>query len=137
MSTEIEKNEQKEMEADPSEQVKLLSTGVLPLKTPIQKNDKEYEKLKYDFSMITGWDYADAMDSDPRANNTFRISAKQALSLFALAVVRHSPEIPANAVKEQLSMEDSMNAIRLATSFFIASTRAASKRFMKESQTRQ
>lgn len=115
---------------DPAEQARQLATGKIGLSTPIKNGDDELSELNYDFSKITGWDYADAMDSDNTNTNIFRITAKQALSLFATAVAKATPGLAALGVKEQISLGDGMNAVRIATAFFVASTRAANKRIL-------
>lgn len=112
---------------DPEEQLKRLTSGVLPLKFPIQSGGQEHGKIAYDFGAIMGWDYADAMDSDPKNSNLFRISPKQALSLFAVAARKATPGVSDLDVKEQLNAVDAMNAIRIASAFFVASTRVGSK----------
>jgi len=113
---------------DPTEQVKRLASGELLLENPIKSGAQSYDKISYDFRKITGWDYADAMDSDSKNSNLFWITAKQALSLFAVAASKATPGMSSMDVKEQIGMGDTMNAVRIATAFFIASTRAGNMR---------
>ena len=124
------KGNQETQAIDFAEQAKKVAAGKLLLECPIKSGSDEYAEVAYDFSKITGWGYADAMDCDPGNTNLFRISPKQALTLFAAAVSMEMPGVSAMDVKEQMVIGDSMNAIRIATAFFVASTRAASKRIL-------
>lgn len=60
-------------------------SGIITLKTPLRAGGRDVTELAYDFGKLTGWEYADAMDMDPRAGNIYRITRKQALCLFAMA----------------------------------------------------
>ena len=60
-------------------------SGIITLKTPLRAGGRDVTELAYDFGKLTGWEYADAMDMDPRAGNIYKITRKQALCLFAAA----------------------------------------------------
>lgn len=42
-------------------------SGIITLKTPLRAGGRDVTELAYDFGKLTGWEYADAMDMDPRA----------------------------------------------------------------------
>lgn len=101
-----------------------LEKGVMKLTNPIRGGGKDLPELKYDFTKLTAWEYAEAMDSDAAQTNAFKISKKQALALFAMAVSKETPELDEKDVKERLSVKDGVQAVNLATVFFVAASRA-------------
>lgn len=105
--------------------------GKLKLDTPIRASGQDIEELAYDFRSMTGLEYADAMDSDPKATQTFRITTRQALALFAAAAAKETPRVDAKDILENLSPADALAAAQIATVFFNASTRAASLHISK------
>jgi len=118
-------------EAAAVEAVRTLSIGKLVLAQPVTHAGKEYTELAYDLGSLTGWDYVKAMDSDPNNNNIFRLSATQAMSLLGMAIHKAMPQISALEASDLLGMADSINGVRIATVFFVASTRAANKRISR------
>ena len=67
--------------------------GRLSLETPIVAGDEEITELAYDFNELTGMEYTDAMDSDPNAQQIYRITYRQALALFAKAASKQTDKI--------------------------------------------
>lgn len=120
--------EKKKPITDPVEQINKFGRGTLKLETPIKAGDKDVSELKYDFTRLTGWEYADAMDSDAGAGNIFRVTSKQALLLFAKTAGKETEGIDATDIKERIGVTDSIKAVQLATIFFVASTRAGNNR---------
>lgn len=105
--------------------------GRLTLAAPITYNDEEITELAYDFTALTGMEYADAMDSDASAQQIFRITNRQGLALFAAAAAKQTPELDSKEIMENLGVADAMEGVQLATSFFAASTRAGRMRISK------
>ena len=98
--------------------VKRIASGILKLEKPIRSGDADVTELYYDFNEITGWEYAEAMDSDKAAPNVFVMTSKQALALFAKAADKGTKGIDEIDIKERLGGIDAMEAVQLATLFF-------------------
>lgn len=113
---------------DPNEQLRKLAKGKMQLETPIRAGGKDITELEYDFQKLTGWEYADAMDSDYSSSSMFRISNRQAFCLFAAAAGKVTPGIDATDIRERMGSTDAVKAVQLATIFFTASARAGNKR---------
>ena len=113
---------------DPAEQIRQMGRGKMELETPILVADKPVNELHYDFTKLTGWEYADAMDSDPSGSNIFRISSKQGLLLFAAAAAKETEGVDATDIRERMGVADAIKAVQVATVFFVASTREGNKR---------
>ena len=107
--------------------------GILSLETPILAGDKNITELVYDFNELTGMDYIDAMDSDPNAQQIFKITYRQALALFAKAAAKETEYVDMRDILERIGMTDAVEAVQLATLFFSASTRAGQLRISKRS----
>ena len=105
--------------------------GRLQLETPFRLGDREVNELAFDFTVMTGMEYADAMDNDPNANQIFRISYRQALALFAKSAAKQSDRIDDKDILENIGMTDAVEAVQVATLFFSASTRAGRLRILK------
>ena len=105
------------------ELAKKLEKGEMKLLEPIKGGGKVLDALQYDFTALTAWEYADAMDADTAQVNSFRISKRQAISLFAAAVAKVMPELDARDVKERMGVKDGVQAVNLATVFFVAASR--------------
>ena len=105
--------------------MKELASGTMKLETPIRCRSKDVAELMYDFSKLNGWEYAEAMDGDPDARNVFRVTAKQAMNLFAKAVDKSMPDIDAVDVKRQLSLVDTVKAVQLGTLFLVTCSQVA------------
>lgn len=105
--------------------------GRLALETPILSGDEEITELIYDFTELTGMEYADAMDSDPNAQQIYKITYRQGLALFARAAAKQTDRVDARDIVERIGMTDAVEAVQLATLFFSASTRAGRLRISK------
>ena len=106
--------------------------GRLKLEKPILAGDEEVEELIYDFTDLTGTEYADAMDSDMNAQQIYRITYRQALALFAKAAAKQTERVDSRDIVERIGMTDAVEAVQLATLFFSASTRAGRLRISKK-----
>ena len=105
--------------------------GRLKLEKPIQAGDHEITELPYDFNDLTGIEYTMAMDSDMNARETFKITYRQSLALFAAAAAKHVEGLDSRDIIEKIGMTDAVEGVQLATSFFVASTRAGRLRISK------
>lgn len=106
--------------------------GRLALETPITAGDTEITELVYDFTVLTGLEYTEAMDSDMNNPQLFKITSRQALALFAVAAAKQTPELDKRDIMERIGMTDSVAAVQLATLFFSASTRTSRLRISKK-----
>lgn len=127
-----DKKDDKNVLTDPEEQIRKFGHGKLRLCTPIRANGQDVTELVYDFTKLTGNDYVDAMDTDTKAVNLFRLSGRQALALFAAAAGKATPGIDATDIRERMNVQDTMKAVQLATVFFAASNRAGNNRISNE-----
>ena len=105
--------------------------GRLKLETPITAGDEEITELPYDFMALTGHEFADAMDSDRKAQQVYQITYRQALNLFAWAAAKQSDKLDVHDIVERLGVTDAVEGVQLATLFFNASTRAGQLRISK------
>ena len=105
--------------------------GRIRLETPIFAHDTEITELCYDFTVMKGIEYTDAMDSDPNANNAFFITKRQALALFAKAAAKQTEGLDMQDIISNLGVTDSVEAVEIATLFFNASRRAGRMRISK------
>ena len=105
--------------------------GRLTLETPIKSGDEEITELIYDFTALNGMEYTDAMDSDPNATGNYRITYRQALSLFAKAAAKQTDRMDMQDIVSQIGVTDAVEGVQLATLFFNASTRAGRLRISK------
>ncbi len=106
--------------------------GRLRLETPIESGDEEITELVYDFTEMTGVEYADAMDSDQNATGTYRITYRQALALFAKAAAKQTERLDMQDIISKIGATDAVEGVQLATLFFNASTRAGRLRITKK-----
>ncbi len=106
--------------------------GRMKLETPIKSGDHMIEELIYDFTDLTGIEYTLAMDSDMNARDAFKITYRQSLALFAAAAGKHTDHIDSQNIIENIGMTDAVEGVQLATSFFVASTRAGRLRISKK-----
>ena len=105
--------------------------GRMKLETPIRKGEKEYTELEYDFTVLKGFEYTDAMDSDANATNAFNITRRQALALFAKAAAKQTEGLDMQEIVAEMGVTDSVEAVEIATLFFNASRRAGRMRISK------
>ena len=106
--------------------------GKMRLETPINVHETEYTELEYDFTVLKGFEYTDAMDSDPNAMNSFNITKRQALALFAKAAAKQTDGLDMQDIVGEIGMTDSVEAVEIATLFFNASRRAGRMRISKK-----
>ncbi len=99
-----------------------VKKGVMKLVDPFSIGSETYEELEWDFTKISGWDYAAACDIDTNKPNVFRLSQVQALALFAKAVNKCST-LDWQDVMNSISGADAINAIQTATVFFVSAGR--------------
>lgn len=104
-----------------------LSSGRFKLAMPIMDGEKKYEELNYDFTALTGWELAKALDTG-KAKASFDLSDVQALSLFAAAAAKCTEGIDAIDIRERLSAADATTAIKLSIIFFNSTSLAGSLR---------
>ena len=113
--------------------VSKATIGTLKLAAPFKSDGIEITELHYDFKAVTGVEFADAMDSDnSRKSDSFRITGKQALALFAVAVEKCEEHVDKQDVLRGLSVEDAVAAIQAATLFFRAASQAGSLRTSRD-----
>ena len=105
--------------------------GRIRLETPILAHDEQITELCYDFTVMKGFEYTDAMDSDPNANNAFFITKRQALALFAKAAAKQTEGMDMQDIISGLGVTDAVEAVEIATLFFNASRRAGRMRISK------
>lgn len=117
---------------DPEEQIRQFGRGRMELRVPIRDGENLCKELKWDFLALTGAEYVDALDRDMRANNTFRITNVQALSLFAAAAAKATPGIDATDIRSRIGVMDAQKATQIATVFFTASSRAGNRNIFNE-----
>lgn len=123
-NTEAQQENQTPPEMTPEEAMEKLTRGVLKLKEPITVRGKDTKELAYDFGKLRGVDYVNAMDSDRESRNIFKVSSKQAFTLFAKACAKvNSGDLDEVDVMQRLGLADTMQAVQTATVFLVASSR--------------
>ncbi len=125
--------EERKAKVREAEEVMMKGRGVLTLETPISSGGKEIDKLTYDFTDLTGMEYIDALDSDTNANNSFKITNRQALALFATAAAKQTDGLDMRDIMERIGVTDAVEGVHLATLFFRASSNAGRMRLSKMS----
>ena len=113
---------------DPEEQIRRFGKGKMALRTPIMADNKPVSELTFDFTALTGREYVDALDSDPRAMNAFHITSAQAFALFAKAAAKATDGIDEADIRERMGAMDCVKATQLAAVFFSACNRAGNRR---------
>lgn len=106
--------------------------GIFKLNTPIESGELSIEELPYDFTSLTGLEYTQAMDSDPRASQLQKITHRQALALFATAAAKYVDRLDMQDIVQRIGASDAVEAIELATIFFAGSMRAGRMRISKK-----
>ena len=146
---EMNKNQDKDMaakiaaaNAEAEKQLAKISKGTMKLEKPIMAADRELTELHWDFRTLTGWEYANALDCDDAGVNVFKITNKQAFSLFAAAAAKMTTmknesgieihPLDARDIKERMGIDDTIKAVQLATVFFATSARVGNKRILSE-----
>ena len=67
MSEEAKKEAQQAVITDAAEQIRKFGHGKLTLTAPIRAGGKDVTELNYDFTKLSGLDFVEAMDADPKA----------------------------------------------------------------------
>ncbi len=114
-----------------SNEVIASGCGILKLEVPIKSGSGEVTELAYDFTKLTGLEYTEAMDQDTNAMYVYKITYRQALSLFARAAAKQTPGLDMRDITERLDMRDALEGVQLASLFFNASTQAGRLRISK------
>ena len=128
LQEEAEKIKKRNIEAD---EIIKQGKGRRTLETPILSRDEEVKELQYDFTRLTGLEYTEAMDSDPTAQQIYRITYKQALSLLAKAAAKETDGLDARDIMQRIGVTDAVEGVQLATIFFTGSTRAGRMRILR------
>ena len=128
------KERQEEVKAKSREATEAVGQGKgrLKLETPIASGNTEVTELVYDFTALTGAEYANAMDEGPTSPQAYQITYRQGLQLFAAAVAKQMAQFDARDIVEQIGITDGMEGVQLATLFFNASARAGFLRISKK-----
>lgn len=133
--------EQKKLEAVRKEQKKKMQEalaamaegkGILKLNTPIESGGESIEDLPYDFTALTGLEYTQAMDSDPKSSQLQKITHRQGLALFATSAAKYVDRLDMQDIIQRISAADAIEAIELATIFFAGSMRAGRMRISRK-----
>lgn len=115
-------------EKTPMEQLAEVARGSIKLLVPLRASNVDFTELEYDYLALKNEEYANAMDADrdPMSRNAFRVSVKQGLALFAVAVdkVMATKGVDKNDVLERLSTPDTIRAAQISSSFFASVSRA-------------
>ncbi len=133
-TAELIKKSLEEIRAKSKESLEAMREGKgrLRLETPIKIGDETIEELVYDFLSMTGLEYTIAMDSDTNARDAYKITNRQGLALFAAAAAKHTDHLDSRDIIEKIGITDALEGVQLATSFFVASTRAGRLRISKK-----
>lgn len=115
-----------------------IAKGTMKLMVPLTAAGREITELKWDFRSLSGWEYVGALDYDNAGVNVFKLTNKQALSLFAAAAAKATTmkredgsefnPLDAHDIRDRLCIDDSIKAVQTATVFFITSARVGNKR---------
>lgn len=115
-------------EKSPMEQITEIARGTMKLLVPLRASNIDFTELEYDYLAMKNEEYANAMDADrdPLSRNAFRVSVKQGLAMFAVAVdkVMATKGVDKNDVLERLSTPDTIRAAQISSSFFASVSRA-------------
>ena len=115
---------------DPLKMVESISKGRFQLTVPITDGEQKYDELRYDFTALTGWELASAIDMGTKpGGKSMDLSDTQALALFAAAAGKATDGLDATDIRERMGAMDSIAAIRVAQLFFNGSSLAGSLRF--------
>lgn len=105
--------------------------GILRLEKPIEGGGNKITELAYDFNELNGMEYTSAMDTDPNAQQIYRITYRQGLSLFAAAAAKQTDGLDQRDIMERIGVTDAVEGVQLVMLFFSASTRAGQLRLSK------
>ena len=73
-------NKKSKPKLTPAELARMVSKGNMQLAVPIRASDKDITMLYFDFTKLTGWEFAQALDRDASGKtDAFRLTQMQAL----------------------------------------------------------
>lgn len=122
-------NKKSKPKLTPAELARMVSKGNMQLAVPIRASDKDITMLYFDFTKLTGWEFAQALDRDASGKtDAFRLTQMQALELFAAAAAKMTPDIDEEDIRRRMNIEDAVKAAQIAVSFFNFTSRAANAR---------
>lgn len=107
-------------------------SGKFKLSKPIRANGRDVEALEFDFTKITGVEFADIMDrSRNKAPDAYNISAPQALALFAEAAAKATGGVDKFDIIGGMSIMDAIKAAQVAELFFRSVSRQGDERITR------
>ena len=127
----VEKANEYRNRSKEANEAKKAGRGILTLEKSILSRDEKIKELAYDFNKLTGLEFAEAMDSDMNARQSFKITSKQALALFAKTAAKENEDLDTRDILERIGITDTIEAVELATLFYTASVRAGHLRISK------
>ena len=111
---------------------RMVAKGEIRLAVPIRASGKDISTLTFDFTKLTGWEFAQALDRDASGKtDAFRLTQMQALELFAAAAAKMTPDIDAEDIRRRMGIEDAIKAAQIAVSFFNFTSQAANARITR------
>ena len=122
------KTEREQQEDAVNKVIEMYGAGKLELAVPIKSRDKEINELEWDFTILTGKEYVQALDADRAAPNAFTLTNTQALAFFAAAAARKTAGLDTRDIRDRLGMQDAVKAIQIAQVFYAACNRAGNAR---------
>lgn len=126
---EIKETAKANMKKSMEETLRTVSRGQLQLDKPIRASNKDVTVLHFDFTKLTGWEFAQALDRDASGNtNAFRLSQVQALELFAAAAAKETPDVDTEDIRRRIGISDAVKATQIAVVFFNLTSRTANSR---------
>lgn len=120
------------VQIDPKDAREKLSRGTLTLLCPIRARGRDVTELKYDFTKLTGMEYANAMASARHAE-AFTINTMQAFHLFCATAAKENPDVATVDIMRDMKSEDAVKAVQAAQLFFELTSRAGNKRVLNGS----
>lgn len=126
---EIKEKAKDDMKKSMEETLRTVSRGQMKLEKPIRASNKDVTVLNFDFTKLTGWEFAQALDRDTSGNTSaFRLSQLQALELFAAAAAKETPDVDEEDIRHRIGIADAVKAAQIAVVFFNLTSRTANSR---------
>lgn len=100
--------------------------GVMTLEKPLMSQNVEVTEVRYDFSLLSGYEVVECLDSDPGFTSVQGISARQAMNLFSRAAEKcrkDNREMDAQDYLQRMGEADTIAAVRVARLFFMVMSR--------------
>jgi len=103
-----------------------MARGTLALDKPIRAGGEDVTELDYDFTRLTGLEYARAM-SDAGNTDIYKINAVQAFNLFCISAEKQnmSKKVAAIDIMRDMGAADAVKAVQVASLFFVLASRTA------------